>query len=93
MNRIWKFIIFIGIIAYFICIAIFEKSVVTNLTHAQMTIYFPWGFAAIFISLYIFYEYSRVTKAKRNERKNERNERNKELLDNILKANKKNEQD
>jgi hypothetical protein len=51
-----------------------------------MTIYIPWGIIAIFISLYIFYEYNGVQKAKHNERRRERNERRQGLLDKTLKS-------
>jgi hypothetical protein len=49
----------------------------------------PWGLIAIFTSLYIFREYNRVTKAKRENRREYMNERRQELLDNVLKKNKK----
>ncbi len=89
MSKTWKIIILIGIIAYFISVTIFEKLFNITSNHSQMNIYVPWGFIGIFISLYIFYEYNRVKKAKRNERREERNARKQELIDNILKANKK----
>ena len=54
-----------------------------------MTKYVPWGILAIGISFYLFYEYNRVQKAKRDERREEINERWKELLDNVLKSKKK----
>ncbi len=53
-----------------------------------MTIYIPWGFIAICISLYIFYEYNRVQKAKRKERRKELNERRKEFLNEVVKSKK-----
>jgi hypothetical protein len=51
-----------------------------------MTINFPVGLIAIFISLYLFYEYNRVKRAKQQERRENRHERNQELLDNVLRA-------
>jgi hypothetical protein len=54
-----------------------------------MTIYVPVGFIAIFISLYLFYEYNRVKRAKRDERREERYARQQELLDNIYRSKKK----
>jgi len=54
-----------------------------------MTIYVPWGLIAIFISFYLFREFNRVKKAKRENRREYMNERRKELLDNVLKKNKK----
>ncbi len=53
-----------------------------------MTIYVPWGIILIFISFFIFREYNRVSKAKRNERREAINERRQELLNNVLKKNK-----
>ena len=54
-----------------------------------MNLYVPWGFIAIFISLYIFREYNRVKKARQEERREEINQRRQELLDNVIKAKKK----
>jgi hypothetical protein len=54
-----------------------------------MTLHFPVGFIAIFISLYLFYEYNRVRRAKYDERREDRIERQQELLDNIYRARKK----
>lgn len=57
-----------------------------------MNIYIPGGFISICISIYIFYQYNRVQKAKRNERREQLNERRKELLDDLIKSkNEKNE--
>jgi hypothetical protein len=53
-----------------------------------MTVYVPWGIIAIFISFYIFREYNRVHKAKRDERREYTNARRQELLDNVLKKKK-----
>ena len=55
----------------------------------RVNIVVPWGLIAIFISLYIFREYNRVTKAKRENRREYMNERRQELLDNLLKKDKK----
>jgi hypothetical protein len=54
-----------------------------------MTFNVPVGFIAIFISLYLFYEYNRVRRAKYDERREDRNARQQELLDNIWRARKK----
>ncbi|HLA59886.1 MAG TPA: hypothetical protein VK622_14025 [Puia sp.] len=53
-----------------------------------MRVYLPWGIILTFISFYIFREYNRVSKAKRNERREAINERRQELLNNVLKKNK-----
>jgi len=58
-----------------------------------MTIYVPWGIILIFISFFIFREYSRVSKAKKDERREAINERRQELLNNVLKKNKANKTD
>jgi len=43
---------------------------------------------ALFISFYVFYEYNRVKKAKREYRREYMNERRQELLDKVLKKKK-----
>jgi hypothetical protein len=55
----------------------------------QLNIVVPWGLIAIFISFYLFKEYNRVRKAKHENRREYMNERRQELLDNLLKKNKK----
>lgn len=55
----------------------------------QLNIVVPWGLIAIFISFYLFKEYNRVRKAKYENRREYMNERRQELLDNLLKKNKK----
>ena len=54
-----------------------------------MKFYVPWGFILIFISFYIFREYNRVKKAKREERREVLNARRQELMDKVIKAAKK----
>lgn len=44
---------------------------------------------AIFISFYLFSEFNRVRRAKRENRREYMNERRQEILDNVLKKNKK----
>lgn len=48
----------------------------------------PWGLIAVFISFYLFKEFNRVKRARREERRDYLNERRQELLDNVLKKNK-----
>jgi hypothetical protein len=55
----------------------------------QVNIVVPWGLIAIFISFYLFKEHNRVRKAKRENRREYMNERRQELLENLLKKNKK----
>ena len=54
-----------------------------------LNIFVPWGLIAIFISFYLFKEFNRVRKAKRENRRVYMNERRQELLDNLLKRSKK----
>jgi hypothetical protein len=56
---------------------------------SQLNIFVPWGLIAIFISFYLFKEFNRVRKAKRENRRVYMNERRQELLDNLLKRSKK----
>jgi len=74
---------------YFILVAIFERSLPNDSNRLQVNIYVPWGFIAIFISLYIFREYNRVKKAKKDERREYMNQRRQQLLDELFKAKKK----
>jgi hypothetical protein len=55
----------------------------------QINLFVPWGMIAIFISLYLFKEFNRVKKAKRENRREYMNKHRQELLDNIFKKNKK----
>ncbi|HTR31660.1 MAG TPA: hypothetical protein VMH27_20450 [Puia sp.] len=57
--------------------------------HRQVNVIVPWGLIAIFISLYLFKEYNRANKARRENRREYMNQRRQELLDDILKKNKK----
>jgi hypothetical protein len=77
------------IIALIILIAVFTRLTNSGSGHGQVNIVVPWGMIAIFISFYLFKEYNRVKKAKRENRREYMNERRKELLDNVLKKNKK----
>ena len=86
MKKIIAFLVII----YLILLIFFIRSFDKILNHIEMKIYISWGIIAIFISFYIFYEYNRVKKAKKNERRDELNNRRKELLNNILKSKKKN---
>ena len=50
---------------------------------AGLTVYFPYGFVVIYISLYFFWEYHRIRRAKRSERLEAHHERLAELLDTL----------
>ncbi len=88
MKKETKFILATGIIIYFLLIAYFIKNFETNSGNFGVTIYVPWGFITIFISFYLFREFNRGKKAKRDERRAQMNERRQELLDNVLKKKK-----
>jgi biotin transporter BioY len=91
--NIIRILLLTGIIAYFILVRILEIDLGRwDINKMQMNIYVPWGFIAIFISLYIFREYNRVKKAKRDQRREDMNERRQELLDNLFKSKKKDEE-
>ena len=48
----------------------------------------PWGLIAIFISIYLFREYNRVRRAKKEERKRYLNEHRQKILDNVTRKKK-----
>jgi amino acid permease len=87
-NLPQRIILGVLIIALIILIAVFTR--LTNFgSQYRVNIVVPWGLIAIFISFYIFKEYNRATKAKRDNRREYLNERRQELLDNVLKKNQK----
>ncbi len=85
-----KFILAIGIIALIILTGVLVDRF-KNPGNGGFTIYIPYGLVAAFISFYLFREFNRAKKTKRDERREEINERRQELLDNLLKAKKKEE--
>jgi hypothetical protein len=87
-NLSVRAIVIIVTLVYIILLSIYIRVRNTGLNSSPITIYVPWSFIAIFISLYTFYEYNRVRKLRRKERLEERKERRQELLDNILKSGK-----
>jgi hypothetical protein len=84
-----RIILGIFIIALIILTAVFIRLTNFRSGHNHVNIVVPWGMIAIFISFYLFKEYNRVKKAKRENRREYMNERRQELLDNVLKKNKK----
>lgn len=56
-----------------------------------MQITIPWGLMAIFISLFIFYAYNKVAKARREEKRERLKEKRQDYLNAILKAKEGNE--
>ncbi len=60
--------------------------------HAKINIIVPYGLIAAFIGFYLFKEYNRVRKAKREDRREYLNERRQEILNDIFKKNKESEQ-
>lgn len=57
--------------------------------HGHINLEFPVGLIAIFNSLYLFYQYNRINKAKHENRREYMNERRQELLAELFKKNKK----
>jgi ABC-type multidrug transport system fused ATPase/permease subunit len=86
-NFLKRIIIGVLILALIVLMAVFVR--LTGYGSGQITLVVPWGLIAIFISLYLFEEYNRVNKAKRENRREYMNQRRQELLDGILKKNKK----
>jgi hypothetical protein len=84
-----RMILGVLIAALVILIAVFTRLSNSGSGHNQVSIVVPWGMIAIFISLYLFREFNRIRKAKRENRREYMNERRQELLDNLLKKNKK----
>ena len=79
----------IFILALILVIAKFVRLSNSGMVSGQLIIVVPWGLIAIlFISLYLFREYNRARKAKRANRREYMNEHRQELLNNILKKNK-----
>ena len=83
----------IFIIALIILTAKYVRLSDSGLGPGRISFVVPWGMIAIFISLYLFKEYNRVKKAKTENRREYMNKHRQELLDNILKKNKKPTQD
>jgi hypothetical protein len=88
-----RIILIIFIAALIILTARFVRLSNSGLRSGQINIVVPWGMIAILISLYLFREYNRVRKAKRENRREYMNKHRQQLLDNILKKNKKPTQD
>ena len=74
------------ILGIFVLALIFLTAKFVN---GRINIVVPWGLIAIFISLYLFREYHRVRRAKREDRREYMNQHRQELLNNIFKKNKK----
>lgn len=84
-----RIVLGILIFALIILTGVFVRVSNQGTGRGQLNIVVPWGLIAIFISFYLFKEYNRVRKAKRENRREYMNERRQELLDNLLKKNKK----
>ena len=84
-----RMILGVFIVALVILIAVFTRLSNSGLGHNQVNIVVPWGMIAIFISLYLFREFNRIRKAKRENRREYMNKRRQELLDNLLKKDRK----
>lgn len=73
--------------ALFFGYAVFARLNSPTSNQPQINIMVPWGLIAVFISFYLFKEFNRAKKAKREERREYMNERRQKLLDNVLKKN------
>lgn len=78
-----------GIVVLIILVGIFVRTSDRNVSGHGVRIYIPWGFIGIYISFYIFKEYHRSKRAKREERREYLNQRRQELLHNVTKSKKK----
>jgi amino acid permease len=86
-----RIIIGILILALIVLMAVFVRFF--NYGSGLINLVVPWGLIAIFISLYLFEEYNRVRKAKRENRREYMNQHRQELLDGILKKTRAHERD
>ena len=89
MRKGKKFTIVTGIIVYLILLGVLIKMFRDDAGGSQIKIWVPWGFIGIFTSFYLSHEFNRVNKAKKHNRREELNARKQELLDNVLRKNKK----
>jgi hypothetical protein len=87
-----RIILIVFISALIILTAKYVRLSNSGLGPGRINLVVPWGMIAIFISLYLFREYNRVRKAKRENRREYMNKHRQELLDNILKKNKNSDQ-
>jgi hypothetical protein len=83
-----RIIVIVFITALIILTAKFVRLDNTGLGLGRINLIVPWGLIAIFISLYLFREYNRVRKAKRENRREYMNKHRQELLENIFRKNK-----
>lgn len=88
MRKGEKFTIIMGVFVYLILLGVFIKMFGDDSGGSQLKVWVPWGFIGIFMSFYIYREYTRVNMAKRHNRREDLNARRQELLDNVLKKNK-----
>lgn len=86
MNRV---VLAFMAIVFLVLTGIFVKTCITSPDGAEVKVYLPWGLIAVFISFYLFREFNRVKRAKMEVRREELNARRQELLDNVIKAKKK----
>jgi len=85
-------LIFIMVLLYLITLGYYIHKFPYEPNEGATIIYVPWTLILISISLYIFYEDNRVRAAKRENRRTNINHRRQELLDNVLKSKKKDDE-
>ena len=84
-NLLPKIILVIFALALIILIS---NLVIKYQSGARINVVIPWGLILIFMSLYLFRQYNRARKEKRENRREYMNERRQEILDDIFKKNK-----
>ena len=89
MQKQTRFLIIMMVTVYLVLLGLFIKSFNDNPGGPSIRFYIPWTLILFFISFYLFREYNRVKKAKREARREELNARRQELLDKVIKASKK----
>jgi len=78
------------VVALLTSYAIYSRLSDNGSNHFRINIIIPWGLIAVFISFYLFSEFNRVKRAKRDYRREYMNERRQQILDNVIKAKNKN---
>ena len=78
------------IVALLIGYAIYARLSGNASNHFRINIIVPSGLMAVFITFYLFSEFNRVRRAKRDERRENMNERRQQILDNVIKGKDKN---
>lgn len=76
--------------ALLISYIVFERLSNNGASTFRINIIVSWGLIAVFISFYLFNEFNRIRKAKREERKEYMNEHRQQILNGVIKSRNKN---